>query len=508
MIESRQSPAYRRSLACDEACRSKSSAPGRPLVRERPRPARSVLMQRAALCALLPLALVLAACRSAPEYRRPDVSVPPQFKEAPAFKHAQNGSDGWQPAQPADLNGAPWWQAFDDQPLSHLMNDIELGNQNLRQAEARLRRAQAAIAGARAGLMPSVGANVSATQRRQGGSSGGSYSLGASASWEIDLWGRVRDTISASEAAAAASEYDLAATRLALQVQLARSYFQLRVADAQQRLLDEAVTSYERSLKLARDRFAAGVVSRADVVQAQAQLKAAEAQRLDVGIVRAQLEHAIAVLTGRAPAELALTPASLDEAAPGVPAGVPSTLLERRPDIAAAERRVAQANAQIGVAQAAYYPSLTLSGSGGFSSTRFADWLSLPSRFWSLGPQLAAFLFDGGARDAARAQALASYDETVAAYRQTVLTAFQEVEDNLAALNVLAAEERVQREALAAARQSLELVTAQYKAGTVSYLNVIQAQTTALQNELTVLALRGRRFAATVGLISAIGGDW
>ncbi|MBN9426609.1 MAG: efflux transporter outer membrane subunit [Burkholderiales bacterium] len=465
-------------------------------------------MQRAALCALLPLALVLAACRSAPEYRRPDVSVPPQFKEAPAFKHAQNGSDGWQPAQPADLNGAPWWQAFNDQPLSHLMNDIELGNQNLRQAEARLRRAQAAIAGARAGLMPSVGANVSATQRRQGGSSGGSYSLGASASWEIDLWGRVRDTISASEAAAAASEYDLAATRLALQVQLARSYFQLRVADAQQRLLDEAVTSYERSLKLARDRFAAGVVSRADVVQAQAQLKAAEAQRLDVGIVRAQLEHAIAVLTGRAPAELALTPASLDEAAPGVPAGVPSTLLERRPDIAAAERRVAQANAQIGVAQAAYYPSLTLSGSGGFSSTRFADWLSLPSRFWSLGPQLAAFLFDGGARDAARAQALASYDETVAAYRQTVLTAFQEVEDNLAALNVLAAEERVQREALAAARQSLELVTAQYKAGTVSYLNVIQAQTTALQNELTVLALRGRRFAATVGLISAIGGDW
>ncbi|MGD9943108.1 MAG: efflux transporter outer membrane subunit [Burkholderiaceae bacterium] len=457
---------------------------------------------------MLLLALTLAACRSAPEYRAPDIAVPAQFKEAAGFGQATPGGGVWQPAKPADLQGGPWWHAFDDPVLAGLMADVERGNQNLRQAEARLRAARAAIAGARAGLAPTVGGSVSAAQRRQAGSSGDSYSLSASASWEIDLWGRVRDTISASEAAAAASEHDLAATLLSSQIQLARSYFQLRIADAQRGLLDEAVASYERSLKLARDRLAAGVVSRADVVQAQAQLKAAEAQRLDVGITRAQLEHAIAVLTGRAPADLSLAAASLDETVPGVPPGVPSELLQRRPDIAAAERRVAQANAQIGIAQAAFYPSLTLSASGGFTSNRLADWLSLPSRVWSLGPSLAALLFDGGARDAVREQTLADYDQTVAVYRQTVLTAFQEVEDNLAALRVLAAEEQVQREALAAARQSLELVTAQYKAGTVSYLNVIQAQTTALQNELTVLALRGRRFAATVGLISALGGAW
>src|SRR5690606_2426811 len=328
-----------------------------------------------------------------------------------------------------------------------------------------------------ASLYPSISGGAAASRAHQAGSTFSAFSLDVAAGWELDLWGRVRSSVAAAEAAASASEADLAAARLSLQALLAQSYHQLRIADAQRKLLADTVASYERSLKLTRDRLAAGVATRADVAQAESQLKNAEAQRLEVGIARAQPEHAIALLTGRAPSALALAEAPMPAELPPVPAGIPSRLLERRPDIAAAERRVAAANAQIGVVRAAYFPTLTLSADGGLRSNRLGELLSLPNRFWSLGPALAASLFDGGARAAASAQAVAAYDATVAAYRQTVLTAFGEVEDNLVALSVLADQENVQREALAAARTSLDIVTLQYKAGTVSYLNVIVAQT-------------------------------
>lgn len=450
------------------------------------------------------LALALSACAGAPAYVRPAITVAPGFKEA-----APAPDDRWQPAQPAEPQGGMWWRIFDDRVLDALVADADLANQDLRIAEAQLRQARAAADAARAGRYPSVSGGVSATRGRSGAAPAGNiYNLAATADWEIDLWGRVRAGVASAEAFAAASAADLAAARLSIHAQLAQSYFELRVADAQGRLLDETVASYQRSLQLTRDRLAAGVATRADVAQAEAQLRIAQAQRLDIGIARARLEHALALLTGRAPADLTLSPDDLGVTLPVIPTAVPSQLLERRPDIAGAERRVAAANAGIGVARAAFYPSLTLSADGGFRSTRLGDWLALPSRVWSLGPALAGLLFDGGARAAASEQALAAYDATVAAYRQTVLAAFQEVEDSLVALRVLAEEEQVQREALAAARLSLDIVTLQYKAGTVSFLNVIQVQTTALQSEQSVLALRGRRLAATVALVKALGGTW
>ncbi len=453
--------------------------------------------------AALPLALLLvllAGCANPPAPVRPEVTLPGAYKE-PA-------PEGWQAARPAELPRGAWWRVFGDAQLDALMTELDAGNQDLRRAEAQLRQARAATDAARSSLYPSVSGGAAASRSHQAGASASAYSLGASAGWELDLWGRVRSAVTAAEAAANASEADLAAARLSLQAQLAQSYLQLRIADAQRALLGETVESYRRSLGLTRNRLAAGVVTRADVAQAELQLRSAEAQRLEAGIARAQLEHAIALLTGRAPAALALAERPLPVQVPTVPAGVPSQLLERRPDVAAAERRVEAANAQVGVARAAYFPSLTLSADGGFRSNRLGELLSLPNRFWSLGPSLAAALFDGGARAAASAQAEAAYDATVAGYRQAVLAALGEVEDNLIALTVLAEQERVQREALAAARTSLEIATLQYQAGTVSYLNVIVAQTAVLQGERALLDLRGRRLAATVALIKATGGGW
>ncbi len=454
------------------------------------------------LLALFAVALLLAGCAAAPQYERPSIAVPPEYKEA-------QPTGVWQPAQPGLHTASVSWDVFDDPVLESLITDADRANQNLRIAEAQLRRARATVVAARAGLYPGISAGASASRGRSpGGVTGDSYGLDVTAGWEIDLWGRVRSDVAAARAGAEASAADLAAARLATHALLAQSYFQMRVADAQQRLLAETVASYQRSLQLTRDRLAAGVATRADVAQAEAQLKTVEAQRMDVGIARAQLEHAIAVLTGRAPSAFALDEQPLRATVPPVPVGLPSRLLERRPDIAAAERQVAQANARIGVARAAYFPSLTLSADIGLRASRFGDLFALPSRVWSLGPALAALLFDAGARGAVTEQALADYDGTVAAYRQTVLQAFQEVEDNLVALRVLADEEGVQRQVLDAARISLDIVTLQYKAGTVSYLNVIQAQTTVLQSEQALLSLRGRRLGATVALLRAIGGDW
>jgi NodT family efflux transporter outer membrane factor (OMF) lipoprotein len=295
---------------------------------------------------------------------------------------------------------------------------------------------------------------------------------------------------------------------LSAQAALAQSYFQLRALDAQQMLLEQTVAAYDKSLKLVQNQYAAGIVARADVVQATTQIQTTRAQAIDLGVQRAQLEHAIALLVGKPPSALSIPREPLSTALPLVPAAVPSTLLERRPDIAAAERRMAQANAQIGVAKAAFFPALTLSASAGYQSATMADWLTLPSRFWSLGPAIALNLFDGGLRRAQTAQAIAAYDANVAAYRQTVLAAFQQVEDNLAVLRILGEEAEVQGEAVKSAEQSLALALNQYKAGTVNYLSVVVAQTTALANQRAAVDLHSRRVTASVQLIAALGGSW
>jgi NodT family efflux transporter outer membrane factor (OMF) lipoprotein len=327
-------------------------------------------------------------------------------------------------------------------------------------------------------------------------------------SWEFDLWGRVRRTVEASQAGARASQADLASVLLSAQALLAQDYFQLRTVDAQKKVLEDTIGGYRKALDLTKNRYNAGVASRADLLQAETQLKSAQAQSIDLGVQRAQLSHSMALLVGKAPSAFSVAVAPLAAAPPAVPIGVPSDLLERRPDIAAAERSVAAANARIGVAEAAFYPNVRLSASAGLEAASLAKWLTWPARFWSVGPAVSEVLFDGGLRQAQTGQARAAYDAEVAAYRQTVLTGFQEVEDSLAALRVLEEEAQVQQEALAAARQTVEVVTNQYKAGTVSYLNVIVAQTTALSNEQAALNILGRRMAASVSLVKALGGGW
>lgn len=451
-------------------------------------------------------AVALGGCMVGPDYVRPDVATPAEYKEMA----------GWKRAEPRDqLARGQWWEMFGDRELDALAARVDVSNQTIRIAEANFRQARAVAEQARSGLFPTVNAGASAFRTRSPSGSGASavtsnnYDLAASASWEVDLWGRVRRGIESGEANWQASAADLESVRLASQAALVQTYIALRLADAQRRLLEETVGAYERSLRLTRNRYAAGVAARVDVVQAEVQLKSAQAQLVDVGLDRAQLEHAIAVLIGVPPADLSIAPATKVVAVlPVIPVGMPSELLERRPDIAAAERAVAAANAQIGVAQAAFYPALTLSAVGGYRSGSFADWLSAPSWFWSLGASLAQSLFDGGLRRAVSDQAIAAYDGHVAQYRQTVLAGFQEVEDSLAALQILAEEARYLEEATLAARQSVQLTTNQYEAGIVSFLNVIAAQTIALNNERTLLNVQGRRFLASVQLVRAVGGGW
>jgi NodT family efflux transporter outer membrane factor (OMF) lipoprotein len=455
---------------------------------------------------VLAAVIALGGCMVGPDYVRPDVATPAAYKEM----------TGWKRAEPRDqLARGSWWEMFGDRELDALAARVDVSNQTIKIAEANFRQARAVAEQARSGLFPTVNAGASAFRTRSPSGSGSSavtannYDLAASASWEIDLWGRVRRGIESGETNWQASAADLESVRLSTQAALAQAYIALRLADAQRRLLDETVAAYERSLQLTRNRYAAGVAAKVDVVQAEVQLKSAEAQRVDLGVDRAQFEHAIAVLIGVPPADLSIAPATKVVAVlPAIPVGVPSELLERRPDIAAAERAVAAANARIGVAEAAFYPALTLSAVGGYRSGSFADWLSAPSWFWSLGASLAQTLFDGGLRRAVSDQAIAAYDGQVAQYRQTVLAGFQEVEDSLAALQILAEEVRYLEEAVRAARQSVELTTNQYNAGIVSFLNVITAQTIALNNERTLLNVRGRRFLASVQLVRALGGGW
>ena len=465
-----------------------------------------------ALAAVAGMLSLLSACATVgPNYVKP-APLAPQTKAVlqPSYMEA----DGWRIAQPNDnvLRGN-WWEIYANPELNALEEQVAVANQNIAQAEANYRQAQALVRASRSGYYPAVTGGASATRYRRSSevSSLGQYNdflLPIDFSWEIDLWGRVRRTVEASQAGARASQADLASVLLSAQALLAQDYFQLRTIDAQKKVLEDTIGGYQKTLDLTNNRYTAGVASRADVLQAETQLKTVQAQSIDLGVQRAQLSHAMALLVGKPPSAFFVPVAPLVETPPAVPIGVPSDLLERRPDIASAERSVAAANARIGVAEAAFYPNVTLSASAGLEAASLAKWLTWPARFWSVGPAVSEVLFDGGLRRAQTDQARAAYDAEVSAYRQTVLTGFQEVEDSLAALRVLEEEARVQQEALTAARQTVDIVTNQYKAGTVSYLNVIIAQTTALSNEQTALNILGRRMAASVSLVKALGGGW
>jgi NodT family efflux transporter outer membrane factor (OMF) lipoprotein len=456
----------------------------------------------------LPLAAcaaLLAGCMVGPDYVRP--SAP----ESAAYKEAK----GWKLAEPADAAPrGPWWQAFADADLDALAPQVEVSNPTIAAAAARLRQAQAATEATRAQLWPFVGGSASASRSARAESPGGQgvsngYNAALTLGWELDLWGRIRRGVESSDASAQASAADLAGATLSLQALLVQDYFLLRVQDAEIALLEDTVAAYERSLTLTRNQYAAGTVARGDVVQAEAQLAATRAQLLDAEVARAQLEHAIAVLVGKPPSELSIARRPLAVAFPRIPIGVPSALLERRPDIAAAERRMAAANAQIGVAQAAFFPSLTLGAAGGVQSSVIGDLLSLPARYWSLGPALVSqAIFDAGLRQAQKEQAIAAWDASVASYRATVLAGFQDVEDNLAALAILEREAAVQDAAVKSAREAVAIATNQYKAGTVSFLAVVVLQTAALNSERAALGILARRLTASVGLVRALGGGW
>jgi NodT family efflux transporter outer membrane factor (OMF) lipoprotein len=440
-----------------------------------------------------------------PDYVRPTAPNSATFKEA----------EGWKVAQPADA--APrgkWWEAYNDPTLNDLMAQVDVNNFNIALYEARVRQATAGTQAARAALYPFVDVGVGASRNNtssnvNGRSTNSAYNIELGASWEPDLWGGIRRNIESAGASAQASEADLANARLSVQAALAQNYFLLRVQDAQIALLNDTVAAFDRSLQLTRNQYAAGIVARGDVAQAEAQLKSTQAQVYDARLSRAQLEHAVAVLVGKPPSDLAITAdPKLTATYPDIPLVVPSALLERRPDIAAAERRAAAANAQIGVAQAAFYPTISLSANGGVQSSVIGSLLSLPSRYWTLGASLAQAIFDAGLRTAQKEQAVASYDQAVATYRSTVLTGFQEVEDNLAALNLLAQEATVQQEAVEAARQSATIALNQYRAGTANYIAVVVLQANALNNERNALGITARRLTASVNLVRAMGGGW
>ncbi len=443
--------------------------------------------------------VVLSGCVLGPDYQRPDSSVPVEFRHTP----------GWKVAQPSELSSSvSWWSLYQDASLADLLKQLETSNQNLRAAEAAWREARALVGGSRSALYPNATGQVgtSRTGNDQGVNKSNEVALGLS--WQLDIWGQVRRQVEASEANAQASAAEWAGVRLSQQSELVQNYLQLRVIDEQMRLLDATVKAYQRSLQLTENRYKAGVVTRADVSQALTQLKNTQAQRLDLDWQRARYEHAIALLVGSTPNAVQVASVETLPQLPVLPIDVPSALLERRPDIAVAERQVMAANAEIGVAETAYFPDLTLSASGGYRGSNLADWISMPNRFWSIGPQFAMTLFDAGLRRSKVEQAEARYGQQVARYRQTTLQAIGEVEDALVQLNVLAEEIVVQREALAASQDTLRLTENQYQAGMVDYLAVTSAQTIALNSERTLLNLLGTQLTASVQLISALGGGW
>jgi len=450
-----------------------------------------------------------------PKYQRPTAPAPPAYKEPPSDNSQEMNE--WKQAQPSDaLAHGKWWGIYSDPELDALEEQVSVSNQNLLAAEAQFREAKFAVRIARANLYPTVSAAPSIVNQKSVilgissfvPSSVTAYDLPVDVSYQADIWGSIRRSIQASAEAAQVSAAQLENARLSYQAELAQDYFELRGTDGEKELLDTTVKSYQDYLKLTQDRFNSGVASGSDVAQAQTQLETARAQLIDYDVARAQYEHAIAVLAGKPPAEVSISYRSIKITPPPVPVGLPSTLLERRPDIAAAERQMAQANEQIGIAKAAYYPTLTISGSVGVESSRFLRWINWPSRFWSVGPQLAETLYDAGRRRATLNQSIAAYDATVANYRQTVLTAFQQVEDNLAALRVLEKEAQAEDDAVRAAQNSLDISTYQYKAGTVNYLTVITEQAILLQDQVQALNILTRRMSASILLVEALGGGW
>jgi NodT family efflux transporter outer membrane factor (OMF) lipoprotein len=445
-----------------------------------------------------------AACTVGPDYVRPPAVVPEAYKEM----------KGWKVAEPMDhLVRGKWWELFNDPQLSALEDQVDISNQNIAGAEAQFRQARALVQAARSAYFPTATIGPSFTRSFQANPLAPTgpvslYSLPVDVSWEPDLFGRVRRSVESARATAQATAADLEGVRLTIQAEVAQDYFQLRTLDAQKQILIETVAAFQKSLELTKNRYTAGVASRADVLQADTQLKTTQAQEIDVGVQRAQLEHAIAMLIGKPASSFSFPFAPFAALPPPIPVGLPSELLERRPDIAAAERSMASANAQIGVALGAYYPTVTLSASGGFQGLDLANWLTWPARFWSVGAAISETLFEGGLRRAQTEQARAAYDATVASYRQTVLTGFQEVEDNLAALRILGQEAAMQEEAVKAAQDSVVVTMNQYKAGIVSYLNVIVTQTTALSNQKVAMNILGQRMTAAVLLVKALGGGW
>jgi NodT family efflux transporter outer membrane factor (OMF) lipoprotein len=463
--------------------------------------------------------LFLSGCMVGPKYVKPTVPMAPGFKEAPpeSFKE----SDGWKPAQPGDqtLRGK-WWEIFNDPQLNALEEELTVSNQNLKVAESRFRQARSMVRFNRSAEFPTISTSPSIVNKRESANQPyfpasevnngtGAFTLPFDLSYEVDLWGRVRRTVSASREEAQASAADLQTANLSLHSELAVDYFELRSADAQKQLLDDTVKAYTYALQLTQNRFVGGAAPKSDVAQAQTQLDGARVQDTDVTVMRAQYEHAIATLIGKPPAEFSIpfapqTPLQF----PVIPVGLPASLLERRPDIAASERRVAEANDQIGIARTAFYPSLILGASGGFTGTSIANWFNWPSRMWAVGPQMSQTIFDAGRRRAVSESATANYDGTVASYRQTTLTAFQEVEDNLAALRILETEAQQQQQTTASASESLQLFTNRYEGGVDNYLQVITAQTVLLTNQRNDIDIMRRRIDASVLLVKAVGGGW
>jgi NodT family efflux transporter outer membrane factor (OMF) lipoprotein len=454
--------------------------------------------------------LQLAGCTVGPKYHPPVLQAPPAYKEV----------GDWKPAQPNDQNlGGSWWTVFQDPQLDALEAQVNVSNQNLKAAEAQFRQARAALRYSRADYYPTVTAAPSATRERISarrppptsifdGITYNDFVLPFSVAYEADVWGRVRKNVESYREQAQASAADLATVNLSMHADLAVDYFQARSLDAEVQLLNSTVKQYEQALDLNESRFQGGIASEVEVEQAKTQLQTTRAIAIDVGVARAQYEHAVAILIGKPPAEFSLPPLPLTAPPPHVPISIPSELLERRPDIAAAERRVAAANAQIGVAKSAYYPLVNLSASGGFESSAITTLISGPSGLWSIGLSAVGTVFDVGRRRALNDQARAAYDFQVAAYRENVLTGFQQVEDNLAAVRILENEAKVQDEAVAAAQRSLDLSVTRYKGGVTSYLEVITAQSAALADEVTAVNILGRRMANTVLLIQALGGGW
>ena len=441
-----------------------------------------------------------AACAVGPDYHRPKIDAAPEYKEA----------GDWKPSEPNDvLSKGPWWEIFNDETLNQLEVRIDISNENVKAAAAAYDQARALVAQARAGFWPTIGVSASRTHGAVAGAPTHiTDSAGISADWALDIWGQIRRTTESNRASAQASAAALAAARLSAQAALATDYFELRAQDQLQKLLDDTVVAEQLSLKIAESRYRFGVAARADVVSAEAQLLSSQAQQVNAKIQRAVLEHALAVLIGQQPAAFSVSPSSMRADVPTVPAGIPSALLERRPDVAEAERRVAAANAQIGVAKSAFFPSLTLSGSDDYTGRTWSRFFSVPNRIWSLGPSLAETLIDGGLRSAQVAQARAAYDVSVDNYRQTVLAGFEQVEDEIVTLRVLEQQAVIEDAAVAAAREAEKLTLNQYKAGTVPYSSVITAQTARLSAEQTALAVLSSRLQASVALIEAVGGGW